>query len=97
ARGNVVRGIESKIVPIAVADLFGMESPELSVGTCVTEVERELLGLDVNMERIRFRRRKVHSRPDLRANEGESENLDSDHEDHCDDEEFRAAGERLDL
>ena len=57
------------------------ESPNLAVGAGVAEIEGELLGLHVHVQGIRIGLGEINGGPNLRADERESENLDSDEDD----------------
>ena len=51
ARRGVVRRIEAEEVAAAGIDEFGVDAAELPVGPGIAEIEGELLGLDVDLDR----------------------------------------------
>src|ERR1700723_1840206 len=97
ASRHIVRRIQTEVISVAIVDLVGMEPAKLAVRTGVAEIKGKLLGLNVNMQGIRSGRRDVDRGPRLRTDEGESQNLDTDHKDRSDDHSLRPAGEYFDF
>src|ERR1700694_4438514 len=53
ARRNVVLRIKSEEIRVALINLLGMDYAELPIGSGISEVKRELPGLNLNGQRIR--------------------------------------------
>src|ERR1700689_1398198 len=81
ASRHIVCGIQSEVVAVAIVNLIGMEPAKLAVRTGVTEIKGKLLGLNVNMQGIHSGRRDVDRSPSFRAEESESQDLDTNHND----------------
>src|ERR1700723_238373 len=89
---HIVRGVQSKVISAAVVNLIRVDAAEYAVGTGVTEIEGELLGLDVNFQRVRIGWRDVDRTPSFRAHEGQRKNFESDQNNRECDQRSRTAG-----
>src|SRR6202050_3123470 len=75
--GNIVRGIQSKIVSTPVADLLRMDRSKHPIGAGISEKESKLLSLDVAVQCVLVCGSHVHRRPNLRTHECETQNLEA--------------------
>ena len=77
ASRHIVLRIQTKVISVRFIYHFGMEGTKLAVRTRIAEPKGKLFGLYVNVQGIGSGWHIVNRSPSLRAQKGESQNLDA--------------------
>ena len=77
SRRDIIRGIQSKIIPGPIADFIRMNRAKLAVRTRIPKIKSKLLSLNVNVHCIRRSRFQIYRCPGLLPNERKGEYLNA--------------------
>src|SRR5271154_2006088 len=79
---HVICRIEPEVVLISFVNFVGMKRTKLSVRSRIPKIKSKLPRLGLNLQRVRFRRRKIHFGPSFLSKYAQSEHFRS-HENEC--------------
>src|ERR1700674_106877 len=82
---RIMFGIETKEILRSFIDEFWMKGAERSIWTGITEVERELSGLDLDGHGVSRRRGEIYVRPCLHSEDTEGQDFSANEQQGCND------------
>src|SRR5580658_6724123 len=75
---HIICGIETEIVLISFVDFVGMQRPKLSVRSRIAKIKSKLSCLRLDLQSVRFGRRKIHFGPSFLSKYAQSQNFRAD-------------------
>src|ERR1700674_2909010 len=94
---RIICGIEAKEILRSFIDEFRVKGAELSIRTGITEVERELSGLDLDGHGVSRRSGEIYVRPCLHAEDSEGHDFCANEQKGSNDQSLGAAGKTFNL